>query len=107
MPWQNQDEVLKTLETFLCEYPEKKICIVWDNASFHKGKKIRSALAKGGVLERVHLIPFPPYAPDKNPIEHVWNDAKSKISNIQKDSFSDTKSTFLKHINGRKFDYKI
>jgi transposase len=107
MPWQNQEEVLKALGTFLGEYPEKKICIVWDNASFHKGKEIRNALGKGGILERVHLIPLPPYAPDKNPIERVWNDAKGSIANIQRDSLSDTKAAFIKHINGRKFDYKL
>lgn len=107
MPWQNQQEVLKVLEIFLREYPDKNICIVWDNASFHKGKEIRSALVKGGLLERVHLIAFPPYAPDKNPIEHVWNDAKGEIANIQRESLSDTKVAFVGHISGRKFDYRI
>lgn len=79
VPWQNQEEILKALEQFLKEYLGKKICIVWDTARFHKGKEIRKALRKGGLLERVHLINLPPYAPDHNPIEHVWNTAKSNL----------------------------
>ena len=107
MLWQNQEEVLKALEAFLKEYPDKKICVVWDNAQFHKGKLIREALRKGGVLERVHLINFPPYAPDHNPIEHAWNAAKGAIANIQYETFSETKKAFSDYIAGRKFEYRI
>lgn len=107
VPWQNQQEVLKALEVFLAEYPGKKICIVWDNASFHKGKEIKKALKTGNILDRVHLIPLPPYAPDHNPIEHVWNDAKGVIANIQRETLSETKAAFVNRINGRKFTYQI
>src|SRR3989338_9946172 len=86
----------KVLEKFLEQYPDKKICIIWDNASFHKGKKIREALGKGKSLERIHLIALPPYAPDKNPTEHIWNEAKGSIANIQFESFDETRAAFLK-----------
>lgn len=46
MPWQNSDEVLRAMKEFLTAYPEKKICIVWDNAAFHKSKAIRDQLEK-------------------------------------------------------------
>jgi transposase len=105
--WQNQEEILKVFEKFLKVYPKKKICVVWDNAQFHKGKEIRNALQKGELLERVHLINLPPYAPDKNPIEHVWNTIKGSMANIQYDNFKKMKKTFAKYINGRKFKYQI
>ncbi len=107
MPWQNQEEVLNVYELFLKEYPEKKMCIVWDNAAFHKGKLIREALKKGGLLERVHLVALPPYSPDKNPIEHVWNYAKGATSNIQMSTFAETKTMFSNHVAGRIFKYRI
>lgn len=107
MRWQNQEEVIKALKTFLKEYPDKKVCIVWDNASFHKGQQIKEALKKGADLDRVHLISFPPYAPDKNPIESIWNSAKGAIANIQRDTFSETKTMFVNYINGRIFNYQI
>lgn len=107
LEWQNQEQILKALELFLKNYPDKRICIIWDNARFHKGKLIRETLKKGKLLERVHLINFPPYAPDKNPIEHVWKEAKYKISNIQFETFDKTKQAFRKEISKRRFNYSI
>lgn len=107
LAWQNQKEILKILEPLMRRYPKKKICIIWDNAKFHKGALIREALRKGGILERVHLINFPPYAPDHNPIEHVWNGAKGSIANIQRDIFSETKEAFQNFVSSRKFHYQI
>lgn len=107
MPWQNQKEILKVLKLFLRKYPKKKICIIWDNAKFHKGLEIKKALGKGQLLERVHLINMPPYAPDHNPIEHVWNTGKGKMANIQYDDFEKMKESFKKYIDGQKFKYQI
>jgi transposase len=105
MPWQNSDEVLKATAQFLKAYPDKKICIVWDNAPFHKSLKIREQLKTGGLLERVHLIAMPPYAPDNNPIEHVWNTAKQAAANIQHDTFEETKQAFGDFVASRPFKY--
>lgn len=107
LSWQNQEEILKALKQFLKKYPQKKICIIWDNAQFHKGKEIRKALHKGRLLERAHLINFPPYAPDKNPIEAVWNTTKGSMANIQYDDFEKMKEAFTKYIDGRTFKYQI
>jgi transposase len=107
VPWQNQDEIIKVLKRFKLERPHKKICIVWDNAKFHKGKLMRRELSKGKSLENFHLINLPPYAPDKNPIEHVWNNAKGSIANIQHETFLETKSAFAGQVHGRKFKYQI
>lgn len=107
LSWQNQDEVLKAFEAFLKNYPDKRICIIWDNAGFHKGQKIRDALKHGGLLERVHLIPMPPYAPDYNPIEHVWNETKGSGANKQRTDLETTKTDFRAYVEGRKFKYQI
>jgi transposase len=107
MAWQNQHEVLKVFEAFLKKHPDKKLCVVWDNAPFHKGKEIRKALAHGGLLERVHLIAMPPYAPDENPIEKVWKDTKSAIANVQHDTLLRVVELFEQHIRGRKFKYPM
>jgi transposase len=95
------------LDNFSAQHPDKHIAIIWDNAAFRKGKLIRAALAKGQLLERVHLIPMPPYAPDHNPIEHAWNTAKQAISNIQHRSFEQTKNTFVSYSAGRRFKYGL
>lgn len=107
MEWQDSDNVLLALDKLLRRHPEKKIAIVWDNAAFHKSKLIRDQLGKGGMLERVRLIAMPPYAPDHNPIEHVWGTAKNAIANIQHDDFTQTVSAFLTHTDRQVFNYKI
>jgi transposase len=105
MPWQNSKEVLEACTLFLANHPDKKICIVWDNAPFHKSKAIREELKTGGIMERVHLIAMPPYAPDNNPIEHVWGVTKQTVSNIQKDTFEKTKQAFTSYIKSRRFEF--
>ena len=104
---QNSTTVLRAMEQFLEEYPRKHIAIIWDNAAFHKSKQIREQLQKGGVMERVHLIPMPPYAPDENPIEKVWGVAKQKIANIQHDTFTETKQAFSDYVASRTFHYSF
>ena len=104
---QNSKTVLVAMEQFLKEYPDKHIAIVWDNAAFHRSKEIRDQLKRGGIMERVHLIPMPPYAPDENPIEHVWNTAKQKVANLQKNSFEETKLAFSDYVASRTFRYSF
>lgn len=107
MDWQKSSEVLKACTRFLAKHPNKKICIVWDNAPFHKSKEIHEQLKKGGILERVHLIAMPPYAPDNNPIEHVWNTAKQQVANIQHEVFAQTKQAFMDFVTIRPFSYSF
>jgi transposase len=80
---------------------------VWDNAAWHKNRALRAELRKGGLLERVHLIALPPYAPDHNPIEHVWKAAKDHAANFQQEEFDDTIERFETYIASRDFNYRI
>lgn len=103
----NQECTIEVLEKLLQAHPNKKVCVVWDNARWHKGKKIREKLKKGRTLEGLHLINFPPYAPETNPIEHVWQWGKSQISNRDVGNFEKLRSDFEGNLKSRKFEYKI
>lgn len=105
--WGRTLEIIRATTEFLKLYPNKKICIIWDNATHHKGILMRQALQKGGPLERVHLIALPPYAPDQNPIEHVWDSTKNKLSNSQDKDFEETKRKFMTLTNNQIFHYQI
>ena len=107
LSWQNSKEVLGAFERFLQHHPDKRIAVVWDNARFHKSREIREQLKRGGILERVHLIAMPPYAPDHNPIEKVWNAAKGNVANVQRETFAHTKQAFSSYIADRTFRYAI
>jgi hypothetical protein len=60
------------LDTMATEVPEregKRVLLVLDNASWHKTKR----------LTWHHIVPvfLPPYSPDLNPIERLWQHLKS------------------------------
>lgn len=105
LSWQKQDEIIPVLEDIIRKYPEKRICIIWDNARFHHGKKIKAKLST--TLKNLHLINFPPYAPDYNPQEHVWKYGKDKLANNQRESLEETVQAFESIIMGRNYSYQI
>jgi transposase len=107
LKWQDQEHIIPTLKKLLQDYPKKKLCIIWDNARFHKGKLLRSNLGKGNKLERIHLINLPPYAPDKNPQEHVWRYVKNQISNKVYDQFEKMIEAFESITTGHFYPYKF
>lgn len=105
--WQDTEQIIIALQKLSEHYPNKKICIIWDNAKWHKSKELREKLSQGQSLEHIHLINFPPYAPDVNPKEHVWKFGKDVLANETPDSFEATKEIFENSIQNRLFDYKI
>lgn len=105
--WQNQQEVFKALNRLKTQYPNQNICLVWDNASWHRAKLIRQALKRGKPLSNFHLISFPPYAPDVNPQEHVWKYARDRFAHQPTDSFKQKVNNFKLAVIHRKFRYRI
>lgn len=68
-----KDLFIKYLEDFSRHKPEELKIIVIDNAAFHSTKDI--------VLpENIVLMPIPPYCPELNPAEKVWQWMKDKIA---------------------------
>jgi hypothetical protein len=59
------------------------VIVVWDNGRPHKGQMIRDFLRK---YPRLHLEAFPPYAPELNPDEGVWSQAKTTLANGRPDN---------------------
>ena len=107
MAWQDTENIIEALKKLSRIYPNKKLCILWDNARWHKSKELRKLLRKGEIFEHIHLINFPPYAPDENPEEHVWKYGKEKIANKHFESFDKLKETFTKTLKTRTFGYSI
>lgn len=68
-----KDLFIKYLEDFSKHKPGELKIIVIDNAAFHS--------TKGIVLpENIVLMPIPPYCPELNPAEKVWQWMKDKIA---------------------------
>ena len=103
----NTENIVKALIELTLKYPGKEIVVVWDNASYHSSKELNMKLEEIENLKRIQFIYLPPYSPDKNPIEHVWNEAKNSISNLQRADFEDTRDTFETFIRATKFKYRL
>lgn len=71
------------LVTFLCEihaHLRRPIILVWDRLPAHRSA-VRQLLANGHDWLRVEWLP--PYAPDLDPVEAVWDQAKyGTLANI-------------------------
>ena len=55
--------------------PEAVHVILWDNAGFHPGRE--DAELPAGV----RLVCLPPYSPELNPIEPLWDQVKDRVAN--------------------------
>jgi transposase len=54
---------------------DRKLMVIWDGSPIHRSKEVKAYLADGAT-KHIHLERLPPYAPDLNPDEGVWNHLK-------------------------------
>ena len=102
---QNAEQIIFAMERLQRETSNDKIAVVLDNARFHHAKALTSLFEPGQVLDHITPIFLPPYAPEHNPTEHVWNAAKGHIANLQRETPQETFSAFSSYVSGRTFDY--
>lgn len=70
---------------------ELKVLII-DNAAFHSTKDVE-------IPENIVLLPIPPYCPELNPAEKMWQWFKSKISMKVYKSLDDLEEKLVEIIN--------
>lgn len=62
------------LENFSLYKPNEYKIVIIDNAGFHSTKNIK-------VPENIFLLNIPPYCPELNPCEQIWQHIKSRYKN--------------------------
>lgn len=71
---------LEWTEAFLKEikkmYPDFEHIVVWDGAGFHPQNTEHPMVPEG-----VHVMRLPPYSPELNPIEQLWDLIQDQIAN--------------------------
>ena len=107
LDWQDTANITEALRELSGRYPQQKLCVVWDNARWHRSKELQKLLGKGNEFEHIRLIWLPPYAPDENPEEHVWKIGKDAASNTVTPTFDGLKHTFESAVSNRYFKYQI
>ena len=67
-------EVIHFLKQLLRQHPSRHVVVVMDQAKPHTSKMTKSFIAS---RSRLHVFYLPPYSPDWNPDEKVWNHLKN------------------------------
>lgn len=102
----NSGETCRILNEIGKMNPNKKIVIVWDNASWHKSAAVKEFL--GATKYKFHLINFPPYSPDLNPQENVWKIGRSQVThNTFIENIDKATDKFVQFLNDHFFEYKF
>lgn len=60
------------LDEIALRYPNENVVMVLDGAGWHKSQRLKLA-------ENMRLIFLPPYSPELNPQEHVWDELREKF----------------------------
>ncbi|MBF0427961.1 MAG: IS630 family transposase [Magnetococcales bacterium] len=65
----NGENTVDVLRRLRDEFPDQKIKLIWDGASYH-----RSILVKSAAMDlKIDLVPLPGYSPDFMPVESLWH----------------------------------
>ena len=60
----------------------RPILVIVDGGSYHTSKMVRTFLSEEGEERGIRVEHLPPYSPELNPDEQVWNQAKSKLGKL-------------------------
>jgi len=63
------------LEQIVATEPDAIHVVIWDRAGYHQG------LASSDLPEQIRLLPLPPYCPELNAMEKLWDQVKRHIAN--------------------------
>jgi len=63
------------LEQIAQSDPTAEHVVIWDQAGFHPADEDQELPA------RIHLLPLPPYSPELNPVEGLWDQVKDVLCN--------------------------
>jgi hypothetical protein len=72
LPQVNSECMQLFLDEIAARYPNENVVMVIDGAGWHKSQEIKLA-------ENLRTVFLPPYSPELNPQEHVWDELREKF----------------------------
>ena len=69
LPYVNTDCMQVFVDEVAARHPERRIVMVLDGAGWHRGQGLK-------LPANLRLLSLPPYAPELNPVEHVWDELR-------------------------------
>jgi transposase len=97
-----QEEVILFLRHLLRQF-SGPVIVLLDNSSTHKGEPLEELRQRH---PRLHIENFPAYAPELNPDEGVWRQAKRKLANSCPKDIDELMEDIVQSINGVKQSQK-
>lgn len=73
LPYANTDMMSLFLQEVSEDFKDFFVIMLIDRAGWHMSKKLK-------IPENIRLIPQPPYSPELNPIEHLWDYLREKAT---------------------------
>lgn len=89
LPYCSADTFQLFLDHLSQQNPAEYKIMVLDNGAFHKAKKLV-------IPDNIYLLFLPPYSPELNPAEKVWQHIKRKFTNSYFKTLDEI-STFFTH----------
>jgi hypothetical protein len=71
LPHVNTDCMQMFLDEVAFRHPDDRIVMILDGAGWHTAGALT-------IPDNMKLVPLPPYAPELNPTEHIWDDLREK-----------------------------
>jgi transposase len=71
LPYVNGDCMQIFLDEISVRYPDDRMIMVLDGAGWHRNKSLV-------IPDNIRLLSLPPYSPELNPVEHLWDDLREK-----------------------------
>jgi transposase len=111
-PSGNGESTVKFVKSLQRKYPNQKIVLIWDGASYHRFGEFREYLTEVNQVKspdnlEVTCILFAPNAPQQNPVEDIWLQAKNFLRKYWYlcRSFWAVKKLFELFYDSSKFDF--
>ena len=103
MPFANTESMNIFLSEFSNKYKDYRIILSMDRAGWHKSKELLKP-------ENIRFLFIPPYSPELNPVEHIWDYIREKFFNNhvfkKLDYIVDDLCIALNHLNSVKDEMK-
>lgn len=71
LPYVNGDCMQVFIDEVATRHPHEKIVMVLDGAGWHRNESLK-------IPGNMKLLPLPPYSPELNPVEHIWDELREK-----------------------------
>jgi len=69
---------VRTFLQVLLRHLRGAVVLLWDRGTIHTRREVQRYVE---AHPRLHLYDFPPYAPELNPAEHLWNRTDAALAN--------------------------